>query len=155
MMNKQLLIAIAFVAIVIATSTYSITEVRSQASVLQSNQGSDLGNAIQGLTQGIIGRTNEQVQNTLENAGNQALPQLQANASQYDCLVIIMHNGIVHGAMTCTPNASNALSLSSSGGGSVQSSIQRQSNDGNSATVMQNQMQGSGSSANIIPGDVP
>lgn len=150
-MNHKVIVAVAaFAAIAAMTST---ALVYGQASVIQGTDmgGSGLGQSIQDLTQGIIGRTQQQVQNTLEQAGSQALPQLQANASQYDCLVIIMHSGIVHGAMTCTPNASNALSLSSSGGGSVQSSIQSQGG----ATVMQNQMQGSGSSANVIPGNVP
>jgi uncharacterized protein YbjQ (UPF0145 family) len=157
-MNKQMTVAlVAFVAIVTATSTYAVTGlVQGQASVFQGDgQGSDLGKSIKDLTQGIIAGTNEQVQNTLESAGNQALPQLQQNASQYDCLVVIMNFGKAHGAMTCSPNQdiSTGITVSSQNapGFSSQSSIQRQGG----ATSMQNSMQGSGSSANVIPGNVP
>ena len=157
-MNKKMTLAVvAFVAIVTATSTYTITSVvKGQASVFQgSGQGSDLGKSIQDLTQGIIAGTNEQVQNTLESAGNQALPQLQQNASSYDCLVVIMNFGKAHGAMTCSPNQdiSTGITVNSQNapGFSSQSSVQRQGG----ATSMQNQMSGSGSSANVIPGNVP
>lgn len=163
-----LLVATLVIASVTAYAVQLIIPVKSQTT-----QASSLGQSIQDLTQGIIGRTNQQVQNTLENAGQQALPQLVSNASQYDCIVVIMHFGKASGAMTCSPdeqftnsitvNSQNApgssgisssstqSSSSSSSDGSAQSSIQRQGG----ATSMQNQMTGSGSSANVISGHVP
>lgn len=160
-MNRQMTVAlVAFVAIVTAGGTYAVTGlVQGQASVFQGNTGtnggSSLGKSIQDLTQGIIAGTNEQVQNTLESAGNQALPQLQQNASAYDCLIIVMNFGKAHGAMTCSPNQNLATGITvnseNAPGFSAQSSVQRQGG----STAMQNQMQGSGSSSNIIPGNVP
>ena len=163
-MNKNILVMAAFVILASAAVSYAFSSLaQGQASVFQggdigSGVGGDLGKSIQDLTQGIIAGTNEQVQNTLESAQNQALPQLQQNASQYDCLIVVMNYGKAHGAMTCSPNQdiSTGISVSSAnapaaGGGSVQSSIQRQGG----STMMQNQMSGSGSSANVIPGDVP
>lgn len=155
---------VAFVAVVTATSTYAITSVvkGSSASVFQGG-GSSLGESISDITQGIISGTNEQVQNTLESAQNQALPQLQSNASAYDCLIVVMNFGKAHGAMTCSPDQSlatgvtvNSQNAPGSGfQGQAQSSIQRQTDGSNSATSMQNRMTGSGSSLNVIPGDVP
>lgn len=153
--NQKTVVLVVSVLVITAVTAYAVSQlahVQGQASVFQGGgAGSDLGNQIQGLAQGIIGRTQQQVQNTLEQAGQTQLSQLQANASQYECVVTIMHFGKVTGAMTCSENASNALSLSSTGGGSVQSSI----TSSGGATSMQNQIQGSGSSANVIPGDVP
>lgn len=151
-----------FVAAAI-TSIFATSQVLGQASVFQDGNsattGGDLGQSIQDLTQGIIAGTNEQVQNTLDNAGKQALPQLQQNASAYDCLIIVMNFGKAHGAMTCSPNQNLATGITvnneNAPSGSFQSSVQRQTNDGNSATSMQNSMTGSGSSANVIPGNVP
>jgi hypothetical protein len=164
-MNKKMTLAIvAFVAVVTATSTYALTSVvRGQASVFQGGGGggsnSNLGQSIQDLTQGIIAGTNEQVQNTLESAQNQALPQLQSNASAYDCLIVVMNFGKAHGAMTCSPDQSLAtgVTVNSQNAPGLQaqaqsSSIQSSSDGGNSATSMQNRMTGSGSSSNIISG---
>ena len=156
-MNKKMTLAIvAFVAVVTATSTYAVTSVvKGQASVFQGG-GSDLGRSIQDLTQGIIAGTNEQVQNTLESAGNQALPQLQQNASAYDCLIVVMNYGKAHGAMTCSPNQSLSTGITVNADnaptGQFQSSIQTSNDGSNSATAMQNRMTGSGSSSNIISG---
>lgn len=156
--SVKTLAIVAFVAVVTATSTYAVTSVvKGQASVFQGG-GSDLGRSIQDLTQGIIAGTNEQVQNTLESAGNQALPQLQQNASAYDCLIIVMNFGKAHGAMTCSPNQSLATGITVNSQnapgfqGQAQSSIQTSNDGSNSATAMQNRMTGSGSSSNIISG---
>src|SRR5215510_11191655 len=135
MNKKQLIVMAAFLVVASAAVSYSFSQVKGQASVLQSNQGSDLGSQIQGLTQGIIGRANEQVQNTLQSTQNQALSQLPQNASGYDCLVVIMHFGKVTGAMTCSQNNSASISITPSGIQSSQSSTGQ-----GSATVMQNQM---------------
>ena len=115
-----LLVATLVIASVTAYAVQQIIPVKPQTT-----QASSLGQSIQDLTQGIIGRTNQQVQNTLENAGQQALPQLVSNASQYDCIVVIMHFGKASGAMTCSPedrftapitvNSQNAPSGSGSG----------------------------------------
>ena len=167
---------VALIATVTAVSIFAVTETTlSNAQSVFQGSGGDLGQSISDLTQGIIAGTNEQVQNTLESATNQAVPQLPTNASDYDCLVIVMNFGKAHGAMTCTPgmqlskgvtvNSANApgwphtqanvgdASSQAQGLGqsSVQSSIQKQGG----STMMQNQIQGSGSSSNIIPGDVP
>jgi hypothetical protein len=158
---RMLVLAVS-VLVISSGVWYSVSQVfdmqaRGQASVIQGTGGgtSDLGQSIKDLTQGIIAGTNEQVQNTLESAGNQALPQLQQNASSYDCLIIVMNFGKAHGAMTCSPNQSisTGITVNSANAptGSVQSSIQRQGSN----TLMQNSMQGSGSSANVIPGNVP
>jgi hypothetical protein len=172
----KILVLAASVLVISSAVGYAVNQiferqVQGQASVFQGGGGgggSSLGQSIQDLTQGIIAGTNEQVQNTLQNAGQQALPQLEANASKYECIVVIMHFGKASGAMTCggneqfsssvTTNSANApggisaqSSSSSQGTGNVQSSIQRQGG----STLMQNQLQGSGSSANVIPGDVP
>jgi uncharacterized protein YbjQ (UPF0145 family) len=170
----KILVLAASVLVISSAVGYAVNQVferqvQGQASVFQGGggQGSSLGQSIQDLTRGIIAGTNEQVQNTLQNAGQQALPQLQANASKYECIVVIMHFGKASGAMTCsgneqfsssvTTNSANApgisaqSSSSAQGTGNVQSSIQRQGG----STLMQNQLQGSGSSANVIPGDVP
>jgi uncharacterized protein YbjQ (UPF0145 family) len=157
--NRDVLVMAAFIITASAAISYAFStlSVKGQASVIQGGQvsGSDLGQSIKDLTQGIIAGTNEQVQNTLENAGNQALPQLQQNASEYDCLIVVMNFGKAHGAMTCSPNqsVSTGITVNSANapGFSSQSSIQRQGG----ATSMQNQVQGSGSSANVIPGNVP
>lgn len=164
-------------AFIIVASTaisyaFSTIQVRGTASVIQggggANTGTDLGQSIQDLTQGIIAGTNEQVQNTLESAQNQALPQLQQNASNYDCLIIVMNFGKAHGAMTCSPNQSLSTGITvnsaNAPGGQFQAQSQSQSQDGQArssvqreggATSMQNQITGSGSSSNVIPGDVP
>jgi uncharacterized protein YbjQ (UPF0145 family) len=157
--KEKMIVAIAFVATTVAVLIFSNSIAKAQ----------NLGDTISKFTEDIISGANQQVQNTLESAGQQALPQLQENASQYDCLIIVMNFGKAHGAMTCSPgeqfsqavgvNSGNAPSGSSSNvfqsqsqsqDGSARSSIQR---EGNSA-LMQNQITGSGSSSNVIPGDV-
>lgn len=155
--NRNVLVMAAFIIAASAAISYAfstLNNVNGQASVFQGQgQGGDLGQSIKDLTQGIIAGTNEQVQNTLQNAGNQALPQLPANASSYECIVVIMHFGKAQGAMTCSDSLSSSVTVNSQNapGFSSQSSIQRQGG----ATSMQNQIQGSGSSANVIPGNVP
>lgn len=163
----RILVLAASVLVISSAVGYAVNQIfemqakGTSASVFQGGAGggtSDLGQSIQDLTQGIIAGTNEQVQNTLQNAQNQVIPQLPANASAYDCLIIVMNFGKAHGAMTCSPDStfSSAINVNSANApGSVQSSIQRQTSDGNSATAMQNTIRGSGSSANVIPGDVP
>lgn len=165
--------AFIIVASIAISYAFSTIQVRGTASVIQGgggigdNTGTDLGQSIQDLTQGIISGTNEQVQNTLESAQRQALPQLQQNASQYDCLIVVMNFGKAHGAMTCSPNQSLSTGItvnSQNAPGQSQYQSQSQSQDGSAqsriqreggATSMQNQITGSGSSSSVIPGDVP
>lgn len=158
--NRDVLVMAAFIIVASTAISYAfstLNNVNGQASVIQGQGGggSDLGQSIKDLTQGIITGANNQVQNTLQSAQNQALPQLQQNASEYDCLIIVMNYGKAHGAMTCSPNQSLSTGITvnsaNAPGFQSQSSIQRQGG----ATSMQNQMTGSGSSANVIPGNVP